>query len=1009
MIEQEAKEPIKIYLDDSEEPFKVAHPPLRFSLSTIPLADGAHTLRVEASNGLAPPTVKEIPFRVRNGVAVTVSGLEAGQTIGGQVELIVNAYAGNTEVDFEPRRAETPQPIPTWAWVLSLAVLAWTMFYVFNPARPPRDAATKAFTVDRTVGERLYMDTCARCHDEDGTGRRSATNPDDFIVKRLRDTPNLAVDETPYKLLFKVVTGTRSSSAVQMPAWGPRLTNEEIVAVVNYVRSSWGHDASQIEPTYRRPPPGIDELEENILDAMVGKDADRLETCCWPEGVRPQLYRIDGPRWAVGKANVIDEWRGYFEALGKGEIIDFQLTDVRYAYEPEAVENVGAYVFAMGRIFLSTRAENGVDESDTGRFIRVYRRIKRSSGESGTAWALVFDFASIRMRVGCEVDGTAVDCPPGHQPNGSTPVEVDLPANQIGYAEVQAMLAALKKDPGDAPHERFWEEDYETFINMEFPPTWDDAGELSIKMLVVGNSAESNLIKAMRDGKGITVTKADGSVARVNIQPMPKGSKMDPAQVDKLAAWIDAGCPEVAGEPGGAAKPPVKSGGSKEEASTGSGPIGYEGFKDIFASLGRDPGDAPHDRFWELPYEELVGQSFPWSWDDPEMTVAYVVPWDSKSSNLIKALIDGKGIEVRLPDGRLVRKNIKRMPKGASAMEDEDIQRIADWIDAGCPKEPGGTSPWPKPGAAAQPPSKGDAPKKAAAQDEPKKGAAAPDAPAKPLDKDVGYAEIQSLFAGLRRDPGDAPHERFWENDYEEFVAFEFPLSWDDVGEKSIKLLVVGNSAESNLIKALRGGKGITVTRADGSTEQANIPMMPKGSTMDAAQIDVVAAWIDAGCPEVAGQKPGGAAAENDPPSPPPPAPREPAVAQPKVSALGYAEVVKIFKALRQKAPNAPHSNFWRELSWREFIEFEFPEGPGREGMIRMVVPYDSASSNLIKALKDGKGLTVRFPDGKVVVRDYAPMPKDADPMPSGDIQKLADWIDAGCPEHAGKPSTLKK
>ena len=116
MMEREAKEPIKIYLDDSEEPFKVAHPPLRFSLSTIPLADGAHTLRVEASNGLAPPTIKEIPFRVRNGVAVTVSGLEPGQTIGGQVELIVNAYAGNTEVDFEPRRAETPQPIPTWAW-----------------------------------------------------------------------------------------------------------------------------------------------------------------------------------------------------------------------------------------------------------------------------------------------------------------------------------------------------------------------------------------------------------------------------------------------------------------------------------------------------------------------------------------------------------------------------------------------------------------------------------------------------------------------------------------------------------------------------------------------------------------------------------------------------------------------------------------------------------------------------------------------------------------------------
>ncbi len=882
MREQEAKEPIRIYLDDNEEPFKVAHPPLRFSLSTIPMADGPHTLRVEASNGLAPPTIKEIPFRVRNGVAVTVSGLEPGQTIGGQVELIVNAYAGNTEVDFEPRRAETPQPIPTWAWVLSLGVLAWTLFYIFNPARPPRDAAAKTFTVDRTLGERLYMDACARCHDENGTGRRSALNPDEFLVKKLRDTPNLAVDESPYKLLFKVVTGVRSTGDVLMPAWGPRFTNEEIVAVVNYVRSSWGHDASQIKPTYRQPPPGIDELEQNILDAMIGKDADRLEMCCWPQGVRPQLYRVDGPRWAVGREDVIDEWRGYFEALGQGEIIDFQLTDVRYAYEPEAVDNIGSYVFAMGRIFLSTRAENGKDESDTGRFIRVYRRIKQpgakpppGGGEPASSWALIFDFASIRMRVGCEVDGEVVDCPPGTVPIQRTdPVAVDLAANDIGYPEIQAMFAALNKDPGDAPHERFWELDYDEFIEFEFPPTWDEAGESSMKLLEVGNSAESNLIKALTDGKGLTVKREDGTVVRMNIAVMPKGSRMPKEQVDKVAAWIDAGCPRTAGgKADGDAKDPGKDD-TKAKKSAGTGPIGYSDVQNMFASLNRDPGDAPHERFWELDYEEFITAAFPYSWDEPEMTVTMVVPWSSAASNLVKALKDGKSIEVRMPDGRLVRKNIARMPKGASPMPAEDIQRIAEWIDAGCPKEPGGPSPWPKPGAAAdeQPP-----------KDEPKKGDPAKDEPKKDEAK---------------RAPPPA----------------------------------------------------------------------------------------------------------DDPPPPPPPPPPAP-----KTSAIGFADVIKIFKSLRQKAPNAPHEDFWRYLSYEEFVAFEFPEGPGKDGMIRLLVPWDSAASNMIKAMKDGKGLTVRYPDGRVVAKDFAPMPKDADPMPASDLQKLADWIDAGCPEHAGKPSALPK
>jgi len=613
--------------------------------------------------------------------------------------LIVNAYAGNTEVDFEPRRAETPQPVPTWAWVVSLAVLAWTMFYVFNPARPARAAAAKTFTVDRALGERLYMDTCARCHGEYGAGRRSAAHHDEFLVKRLRDTPNLAVDETPYKLLFKVVTGVRSTGDVQMPAWGPRLTNEELVAVVNFVRTSWGHDASEIEPTHRRPPPGIDELEENILDAMVGKDAEKLQVCCWPKGVRPQLYRIDGPRWAVGRDAVVDEWRGYFEALGPSEVLDFQLTDVRYAYEPEAVSNIGAYVFAMGRIFLSTRAVDGTEESDTGRFIRVYRRIKRPGAkvpagavpgsEPPSMWALVFDFASIRMRVGCDAD--VPNCPPGEMP---------VTAEDVGYAEVQAWFRALHKDAGDAPHERFWEEDYETFLKMEFPPSWDDAGELSIRLLVPGSAKESNLIRALRDGKGITVKRSDGTITRMNIAVMPKGGRMPKEHVDKIAAWIDLGCPEF---PLGKGAAPAKGPRKEEEPGTSAvtpatGPIGYADVQRIFASLHRDPGDAPHEDFWSLDYETFVGgPGFPFSWDDPELLVPLVVPWRSKDSNLIKALSDGKGILVKRPDGSTVRKNIKRMPKGASAMPREDIERLAAWIDAGCPKEPGGASPWPKP------------------------------------------------------------------------------------------------------------------------------------------------------------------------------------------------------------------------------------------------------------------------------------------------------------------------
>lgn len=942
----ETKEPLKLYLDDQEEPFKVAHPPLRFPLSTLPLADGAHVLRVEASNGLAPPTIKEIPFRVRNGVAVTVSGLEPDQTIGGQVELIVNAYAGNTEVDFEPRRAETPQPIPTWAWVLLLGVGAWSLFYLLNPVRAPRDAAATTFEVGRDLGERLYMDTCARCHGEDGRGRVAEGSDDNFLVKKLRDTPRLALDETPYKLLFKVVTGTRASGDVQMPPWGPRMTNEEIVAVVNFVRTSWGHDASQIQPRYRRPPPGIEQLESEILDAMQDKDVERMSFCCWPDRVRPQLYRIDGPRWAVGRDEVLTEWRGYFEALEGSTVSDFQLTDVRYDYEPESVGEIGSYVFAMGRIFLSTEDADGNTESDTGRFIRVYRKVRngrmKADGAPDSQWALLFDFASIRMRVGCEVDE---DCPPGQLPRGN------------GTTGTPSGTGTVGRDDGDP------------------------AGTTSS-----GGTA----------GTGTAGTGTAGTgTAGTGTSPRVAGKRI----------------------------------------------VSYKEIQAIFRGLNRDPGDSGHERFWDVSHEQFVAMNFPFSWENPDETVQLLEVGDSRASNLIKALTDGKGIKVRLESGDYETRTIARMPKGAAPMPAAQVQVIADWIDAGCHRDAGyvaadGRFVAGEPGADAGGPD--DPGKDAASKDEPAKDEPAKDdagaegaggvTAAGTSASPIGYADVQAMFKALGRDPGDAGHERFWELSHEAFCNLEFPLSWDEV-DSLIKLIEPYDGKGSNMIKALIDGKGISYTDEDGRLRKTNIKRMPKGApAMPPEDLAKLIAWIDAGCPEEAGGPPffppkaGGGAPKDGPRDGPDDAPEDPPKDEPKgapkdppktdapkTSDLGFDEVMDIFKKLRQKAPNAPHSNYWKELDYQEFIAFRFPLKFGKPGMIRMLIPYDSANSNMIRAFRDGRGIVLDLPDGTTKTVDIAPMPKDADPLPETVIRKLCDWIDAGCPEFAGKPSALPR
>ena len=547
-------EPIRIYLDDDTEPFQIAEPPLRFNFSTIHLADGDHTLRVEASNGLAPPTVRTIPFRVRNGVAVTVSGLEPGQTIGGQVELIINAFAGSTEADFEPRQAETPQPVPTWAWVLLLAVGAWSLFYMLNPAQASQAQTAAHARTGPALGAQLYADTCARCHGEDGRGHaQGAGHFEDGNAAMpaapapLRDSKNFGVAQHPFHLLSKVVTGKEFT---QMPAWGTLMNNDEIVAVVNHVRSSWGHDASQIKLRFRFPPKEIEVLECHIANAILQKDVEQLGAWAFPppsfvdERTVPILFRNDPnfPKGGeVGREEVLDRWAQYFEDLCDGKVTSFDLLEARYDYEPETVHQEGAYVVAMGNVYQESTTDKGDTVSAKGRFIRVYQR-------RGGLWVLVFDFADIPFDVGCipdaQLDGEPL---PGEGDEGTDTDAAGgggAAATDLGYQDVVALLEGLGRSGKTAPHGNFWRSDYQEFVDLMFRHK-----NVRIRMVVPFYSEKSNLIRGLKK-QPLLVCGGGAEPMELSVRAMPPGARpMRDEDVAKIAAWIDAGCPEIAGEP----------------------------------------------------------------------------------------------------------------------------------------------------------------------------------------------------------------------------------------------------------------------------------------------------------------------------------------------------------------------------------------------------------------------------------------------------------------------------
>jgi hypothetical protein len=122
------------------------------------------------------------------------------------------------------------------------------------------------------------------------------------------------------------------------------------------------------------------------------------------------------------------------------------------------------------------------------------------------------------------------------------------------YADVQAFITQILTDNGQvagthhAPHGAFWStSSYEDFVNGAVPNVPDPTNPTSdrpVPILVKGNSAQSNLILALR-GQGPLFDPNGGLIPQMPDNGPPFFTD---EQVERIADWIDAGCPEQ--EPG---------------------------------------------------------------------------------------------------------------------------------------------------------------------------------------------------------------------------------------------------------------------------------------------------------------------------------------------------------------------------------------------------------------------------------------------------------------------------
>jgi hypothetical protein len=102
-------------------------------------------------------------------------------------------------------------------------------------------------------------------------------------------------------------------------------------------------------------------------------------------------------------------------------------------------------------------------------------------------------------------------------------------------------------------------------------------------------------------------------------------------------------------------------------------------------------------------------------------------------------------------------------------------------------------------------------------------------------------AFLTQVIAQNGNDISGAPHKAFWNTTYTQFTTGNIP----NVGPPPARILIPGNSAQSNIIMALLGQGALF--GPSGTYGQMPTDGPPY---FTAAQVAETAGWIDAGCPE---------------------------------------------------------------------------------------------------------------------------------------------------------------
>ena len=155
------------------------------------------------------------------------------------------------------------EPVPLWLLAIFLSIIVWAGLYlasnsggfradVFDPERVAGETAAQSRIVDpKVLGRRVFTQNCMVCHQTTGLGVARQFPP--LVGSEWVLSQDWHGDNHLVKIVLKGLQGPiqvkGSTFNNAMPTWS-MLTDEQIAAVLTYVRSEWGNSAPPIPADY---------------------------------------------------------------------------------------------------------------------------------------------------------------------------------------------------------------------------------------------------------------------------------------------------------------------------------------------------------------------------------------------------------------------------------------------------------------------------------------------------------------------------------------------------------------------------------------------------------------------------------------------------------------------------------------------------------------------------------------------------------------------------------------